>query len=157
MNDNQPNRRSESRNPIVFVAVSVGVPLSALYFSGAAVGFSAVGITSGLAALGSASGLVLLGLNPMTAGIAALIITGVSVKKLCDFALKSGKKKQIEAALKQAEEMQQRYREYLLHDMNELEKGSISDWLAGRTTKRRNAILDFRKVLFESLGNDAST
>lgn len=107
-------------------AASVGVPLSALYFAGSVVGFSAVGITSGLATLGSASGLALLGLNPMTAGIAALIIAGVSVKKLCDFGFKANKKKQVEAALQQAKLLQQRYREYLPHDMTEFEKGSIS-------------------------------
>jgi len=43
--------------------------------------------------------LALLGMNPMTAGIAALIVSGVSVKKLCDFALERGKTKQIEKAL----------------------------------------------------------
>jgi hypothetical protein len=131
-------------------AASVGVPLSALYFAGA-VGFSAVGITSGLAALGSASGLVLLGLNPMTAGIAALIVTGVSVKKICDFALKRGKKREIEAALQRAKELQLRYREFLVHDLTQFEKSSISDWLAGRASKRKGAIDSFRTLIAESI------
>jgi len=138
-------------------AASVGIPLSALYFAGAAAGFSAVGITSGLAALGGASGLVLLGLNPMTAGIAALIVAGVSVKKLCDFALNRGKKKQIEAALQKAKELQQRYREYLMHDMTEFEKGSISDWLSGKKSKRKAAIETFRGLLAESIQVPADT
>lgn len=67
-------------------AAAVGVPLAALNMAGVA-GFSAVGITSGLAALGSMSGLAILGLNPMTAGIGALILGGVAVKKIADFAL----------------------------------------------------------------------
>ena len=69
-------------------AAAVGVPLAALNMAGIA-GFSAVGITSGLAALGSMSGLAILGLNPMTAGIGALILGGVAVKKIADFALSS--------------------------------------------------------------------
>jgi hypothetical protein len=132
-------------------AAAVGVPLSALYFAGAVVGFSAVGLTSGLAALGGASGLVLLGANPMTAGIAALIVTGISVKKLCDFALKRGKKREIEAALQSAKELQQRYREFLIHDMTQFEKGSITDWFAGRRPKRKAAIDSFRKLITESI------
>jgi hypothetical protein len=67
-------------------AAAVGVPLAALNMAGIT-GFSAVGITSGLAALGSMSGLAVLGLNPMTAGIGALILGGVAVKKIADFAL----------------------------------------------------------------------
>ncbi len=132
-------------------AASVGVPLSALYFAGSVVGFSAVGITSGLATLGSASGLALLGLNPMTAGIAALIIAGVSVKKLWDFGFKANKKKQVEVALQQAKLLQQRYRKYLLHDMTEFEKGSIIDWFSGKSSKRKKAIETFHRLLAESL------
>jgi hypothetical protein len=71
---------------IVARAASVGVPLGALYVAGIT-GFSAVGITSGLASIGTASGLVVLGLNPMTAGIAGLIIAGITVKKLSDYAM----------------------------------------------------------------------
>jgi len=69
-------------------AAAVGVPLAALNFAGIA-GFSAAGITSGLAALGWMSGLVVLGLNPMTAGIGALILGGVAVKKIADLILNS--------------------------------------------------------------------
>jgi hypothetical protein len=134
-------------------AAAVGVPLSALYFAGT-VGFGAVGITSGLAALGSASGLIALGLNPMTAGIAALIIAGVSMKKFCDFAMKSGKKKEVVAALERAKDLQERYRSYLLHDMTEFEKGSIRDWLAGKKTKREHALESFRILLLENFDNN---
>jgi hypothetical protein len=67
-------------------ATAVGVPLTALYFAGIT-GFSAVGLTSGLAAIGGYTGLAALGLNPMTAGIAGLILGGIAVKKLADYAL----------------------------------------------------------------------
>jgi len=73
-------------------AAAVGVPLAALNFAGIA-GFSAAGITSGLAALGWMSGLVVLGLNPMTAGIGALILGGVAVKKVADYVLSSDDEK----------------------------------------------------------------
>jgi len=52
-------------------AAAVGVPLATL----------------NVATLGSMSGLAILGLNPMTAGIGALILGGVAVKKIADFAL----------------------------------------------------------------------
>ena len=79
-------------------AAAVGVPLAALNMAGIA-GFSAVGITSGLAALGSMSGLAVLGLNPMTAGIGALILGGVAIKKIADFALagNNGDQSQLQA------------------------------------------------------------
>ena len=69
-------------------AAAVGVPLAALNLAGIG-GLSAVGITSGLAWLGGMSGLTILGLNPMTAGIAALILGGVVVKKAADYVLSS--------------------------------------------------------------------
>lgn len=137
-------------NELAARAASIGIPLSALYISGT-IGFSAVGLTTGLATLGSMSGIALLGLNPMTAGIAALIIAGISVKKICDYALKTGKKKQIEAALHQAKILQLRYREYLLKDMTEFEKSSISDMLTRKGSKRQKAIESFRYLLSESL------
>lgn len=71
---------------IVARAAAVGIPLSALYAAGIT-GFSAAGITSGLSVIGGYSGLTILGLNPMTAGIAGLIIAGVTVKKVADFAI----------------------------------------------------------------------
>jgi hypothetical protein len=73
---------------IVSRAAAVGVPLSVLYLAGTK-GFSAPGITSGLAQIGKLSGLakMKLGWNPMTAGIAGLIIAGVTVKKLSDYAM----------------------------------------------------------------------
>lgn len=80
-------------------ATSVGLPLTALYFAGTT-GLSAVGITSGLASIGAYTGLTVLGLNPMTAGIAGLILGGVAVKKIADYAL--GNKN------KHAEELRQR-------------------------------------------------
>lgn len=69
-------------------AAGVGLPVTALYFAGIT-GFSAVGLTSGLAFIGGTAGaaLVALGLNPMTAGIAALIAGGIGVKKIADYAL----------------------------------------------------------------------
>lgn len=84
---------------LVSRAAAVGVPLTALNVAGIA-GFSAAGITSGLATIGSMSGLALLGLNPMTAGIGALILGGVAVKKIADFVMSSNdseKRSQLEA------------------------------------------------------------
>lgn len=75
-------------------AAAVGVPLAALNMAGIA-GFGAAGITSGLATIGGFSGLTILGLNPMTAGIGALILGGVAVKKIADFTLSGDDDEQI--------------------------------------------------------------
>ncbi len=135
-------------------AASVGIPLTALYFAGTT-GFGAVGITSGLAALGGASGLALLGLNPMTAGIAGLIVAGISLNKLFGFMAKKKKRKQsnreIETAVQKAKDIQLRYRQFLIEDMNEFEKSSIRDWFTGKSGKRKLAIKSFRQLLSESL------
>ena len=59
-------------------AGAVGVPLTALYFSGSVVGLSASGITSGLAALGFGG---LLGFSSMVTGVGAIVIGGVATYK----------------------------------------------------------------------------
>lgn len=101
-------------------ASAVGVPLAALYMSGSVVGFSAVGLTSGLATIGSAAGLTALGLNPMTAGIAALILGGVAVKKILDATLpttKSDQDKKLQAGLRVMEARRNRYLAMLGQDL----------------------------------------
>jgi hypothetical protein len=72
---------------LVSRAAAVGVPLGALYVVGTT-GFGAVGLSTGLATIGTVTGLTVLGLNPMTAGIAGLIIAGITVKKVSDYAMR---------------------------------------------------------------------
>jgi len=125
-------------------AAAVGVPLAALNFAGIT-GFSAVGITSGLAALGGMSGLVVLGLNPMTAGIGALILGGVAVKKVADYVLNSddGKKssqfeefkKEFESARRFAKEAIWSDHEYMLSLSKKREDLDPSRW------RRRNVLI----------------
>ena len=101
-------------------ASAVGVPLGALYLSGSVVGFSAAGISSGLATLGGAAGLTALGLNPMTAGIAALILCGVGVKKLLDAAMpttEGDQEKKLAAAAHAMEARRNRYLAMLSQDL----------------------------------------
>ncbi len=97
-------------------AAAVGIPLAALNIAGIG-GFSAVGITSGLASLGGMSGLVVLGLNPMTAGIGALILAGVTVKKIADFALSTaGEDAENDAALEQITSLRVKSASYIAED-----------------------------------------
>jgi hypothetical protein len=107
---------------IVSRAASVGVPLGALYMAGIT-GFSAVGITSGLASIGTLSGLAVLGLNPMTAGIAGLVIAGVTVKKLSDYAMgnSSGETKALRKSLDEFRAVQLRAATRLAGDIPRLE------------------------------------
>lgn len=83
-----------SMKEITSRAAAIGVPLAALNMAGIA-GFGAAGITSGLATIGGISGLTVLGLNPMTAGIGALILGGVAVKKIADYALSGNEEEQL--------------------------------------------------------------
>lgn len=55
-------------------AAGIGVPLGALYLSGASVGFSAIGISSGLSALGLGG---VLGFSGMVSGIGTILLLGI--------------------------------------------------------------------------------
>jgi hypothetical protein len=130
-------------------AASVGIPLGALYFAGT-VGLSAVGITSGLATLGGASGLVLLGLNPMTAGIAAMIIAGISVKKIADFALKKGERDTQQKALLEAKAIQQRFRHFLVTDIAEFDSEDIESLFSDHPATHVEARRQLNRLLRNS-------
>lgn len=110
----------DSWKELVSRAAAVGVPLAALNMAGIA-GFSAVGITSGLAALGSMSGLAVLGLSPMTAGIGALILGGVAIKKIADYALSGESTEQ--SQLHRFQESRLAARSALIEDLPDVRKG----------------------------------
>lgn len=120
-------------------AAAVGVPLAALNIAGIA-GFSAVGITSGLAALGSMSGLAILGLNPMTAGIGALILGGVAVKKIADFALSGDNSEQ--SQLRAFQQSRLVAREALVADLNHVRRGRKREILLFWRGRRRRALVN---------------
>ena len=120
-------------------AAAVGVPLAALNIAGIA-GFSAVGITSGLAALGSMSGLAILGLNPMTAGIGALILGGVAVKKIADFALSGDNSEQ--SQLRAFQQSRLVAREALVADLNRVRRGRKREILLFWRGRRRRALVN---------------
>lgn len=119
-------------------AAAVGVPLAALNMAGVA-GFSAVGITSGLAALGSMSGLAILGLNPMTAGIGALILGGLAVKKIADFAL-SGESSAVDQ-LRAFQQSRLAAREALTADLVSVRRGRKREILLFWRGRRRRALI----------------
>lgn len=118
-------------------AAAVGVPLAALNMAGIA-GFSAVGITSGLAALGSMSGLAILGLNPMTAGIGALILGGVAVKKIADFALSGDNSEQ--SQLSAFKESRRAARDAINMDLSSIRRGRKRELLLFWRGNRRRAL-----------------
>ncbi len=135
-------------------ASAVGVPLAALYVSGSVVGFSAVGITSGLATIGGAAGLTALGLNPMTAGIAALILGGVAVKKILDATLpttKADQDKKLQAGLRIMEARRNCYLAMLSQDLVRLTKEGTGKVPAELDRRRQQAVA----VLGALLENEA--
>jgi len=130
-------------------ATSVGVPIAALTLSGSVIGLSASGITSGLAAIGTFSGLTALSLNPMTAGIAALIGGGIAVKKILDTIFPSTQREnntaiqraQMENELKQLKELRRKYTKLLECDAKLFEGGSWWElFLPTRRQKRKMAV-----------------
>ena len=130
--------RKEMPSELISRAAAVGIPLAALYFSGSVIGFSATGITSGLAVIGVKTGIVALGLNPMTAGIAALIIGGISIHKIIK-ALTSLKikKKEVANALQEAERIRGLYIQQLSDDIAKFKKAK---WWESFTEKRKNRL-----------------
>lgn len=101
---------------LVKKGTALGVPIGILYFSGV-VGFSAAGITSGLASIGTVSMLTALGLNPMTAGIAALIVSGILIKKVLDAMLPTAERDQNQKSLiEEQKRILQKTRQYLISD-----------------------------------------
>lgn len=134
-------------------AAAIGVPLAALNIAGIA-GFSAVGITSGLATIGGFSGLTVLGLNPMTAGIGALILGGVAVKKIADYALTGNEEEQLktqktlqEARIKTLKSMSQD-----LPFLSEFKKRELI--LFGRALRRRALVRGLRSAIQEEASLD---
>lgn len=100
-------------------AAAVGVPLTAIYFSGS-VGLSAAGLTSALAHLGLGG---LLGFSPMVTGIGIAVLMGVGayqgVKKVTG--LKDVENnKQRELLLQEIIKNSQRGLDYLIEDVNEI-------------------------------------
>lgn len=122
-------------------AAAVGLPLSALYVAGSVVGFSAAGISSGLATIGTYTGLTVLGLNPMTAGIAGLIIAGVTIKKVADFTLSASAANEAAQATKTAEvvALQLRAATRLAQDIPEFAQSP--GILRGKTRKHMTDVL----------------
>lgn len=128
-------------------AAAVGIPLGALYMAGIT-GFSAVGLTSGLATIGAYTGLAVLGLNPMTAGIAGLIIAGVTVKKLSRFALKSSRTdlKELAGRSKEMQFIQLKSATRLSGDIPRLE----ARWSAATDAHTSEVLLEMKSALKRS-------
>lgn len=128
----------DSWKELVSRAAAVGVPLAALNMAGMA-GFSAVGITSGLAALGSMSGLAILGLNPMTAGIGALILGGVAIKKIADYALSgdAGDQSQLHAF----QQSRLAAKEALTADLTSVRRARKREFILIGRARRRRALI----------------
>jgi len=129
---------AESWKELTSRAAAVGIPLVALNMAGIA-GFSAVGITSGLAALGSLSGLAILGLNPMTAGIGALILGGVAVKKIADFALSGDNSEQ--SQLRAFQQSRLVAKDALAADLLHVRRGRKRELLFFWRGRRRRALV----------------
>jgi uncharacterized tellurite resistance protein B-like protein len=73
-------------------AASIGVPVTAVYFSGSVIGLSAAGIISGLTELGLGG---ILGLSSLVTGIGMVVVLGIVTFKLVRWAV-TGKERRLE-------------------------------------------------------------
>ncbi len=73
-------------------ATSIGVPITAVYFSGSVIGLSAAGIISGLTELGLGG---ILGLSSLITGIGVVVMMGIVTFKLVNWAA-TGKERRME-------------------------------------------------------------
>lgn len=71
-------------------AASIGVPITAVYFSGSVIGLSAAGIISGLTALGLGG---ILGLSSLVTGIGVVVVMGLVTFKLVRWAITGQERK----------------------------------------------------------------
>lgn len=116
LNDTQMQKQTKD---LIARATSVGVPLTALYFTGS-IGVSAAGITSSLAALGFGG---VLGFSSMVTGIGVLILAGTATYKGVEHF--TGRKdvennKRREALLQQIIRNTQKTLNYLIENVNEV-------------------------------------
>jgi len=130
-------------------ATSLGIPLTALYLSGSVIGFSAVGITSGLTAIGNISLLVGLGLNPMAAGIVALLVLGISIKKILDALFPSTRleKEGLIKAVHQQEDLRSRYLNFLKNDYQLLSRNFLRLFFLSFINRPKRKELSLRKMI----------
>lgn len=113
---------SKGFSEIIAGAGSVGIPVAALYFSGAVTGLGATGITSGLASLGFGGAL---GFSSMATGIGVLLLLGYGTHKGIKVLTGSNEieaRMQKEKMLIEVGKHQQRTINSLIQDINHIAK-----------------------------------
>ncbi|MBO1307910.1 hypothetical protein JZO70_17175 [Enterococcus sp. 669A] len=133
-------------------AVAVGVPMTALYFSGT-VGVSAIGMTTGLATLGMGG---VLGFSSMFTGIGAIALIGVGayqgMKKVTGIKdLENSKQR--EKFLQEILKNSQKTLNILIEDVNTISKMLIAEIENGKETQLKIKKL---AVIIDMLSNSAS-
>jgi len=91
------------------------------------------------------------GLNSMTAGIAAMILGGVAVKKILDAVMPTAgtRNTEWERAVVEMVDIHRRYQRYLHHDERSILAGSWTDRLLGTHQHRRLAAQRLHTLLDE--------
>ena len=137
-------------------AAAVGLPIAALNFAGIA-GFSAAGITSGLAALGSASGLAAAVpfLNPMTAGVGALVLGGVAVKKGADYLMHRDDSSK--ALLAELTEERRQASKLIISDLPEIRRPHKREILSRDRQEKRQILADTLEEALDLIRGVAKT
>ncbi len=128
-------------------ASGIGVPITAVYFSGSVIGLSAAGIIAGLTELGLGG---ILGLSSLTTGIGIVIIVGIITFKLVKWVL-GGKERKMqrmrEMMIQEVIALNQRAMVALAEDLNSL--ASKTETLASRSEGNRQ-MLEKLKALYQN-------
>ena len=85
------------------------------------------------------SGLVVLGLNPMTAGIGALILGGVAVKKIADYVLSSDDSEKV-SQLEACRNARAEAREAITADLPVVANERTSELIRPKVRHRRSVL-----------------
>ena len=130
-------------------AASIGVPVTAVYFSGSVIGLSAAGIISGLTELGLGG---ILGLSSLVTGIGVVVVMGIVTFKLIHWAL-TGQERRMEKMrehlIQEVIKVNQQAMLSLAEDLNHL--ASQMEQLASTSSQNRAMLAQLKSVYQQAL------
>jgi hypothetical protein len=130
-------------------ATSIGVPITAVYFSGSVIGLSAAGIISGLTELGLGG---ILGLSSLVTGIGVVVVMGIVTFKLVSWAV-TGNERRMEKIrehmIQEVITLNQQAMLALAEDINSL--SSRMEHLAGVSEKNRQMLTQLQTLYQNAL------
>lgn len=134
---------------LAVTAASIGVPITAVYFSGSVIGLSAAGIISGLTELGLGG---ILGFSSLVTGIGVVVIMGIVTFKLVRWAI-TGKERRMEKMrehiIQEIIKLNQKAMSSLAEDINNF--ASQMEQLASSSEENRKMLAKLRELYQDAM------